>query len=135
LASELDSRIRGLLNEVLDPCSIGRGVPAGLLDMGMLCDLDLQSRTDGRVDVLATVRITSPGCTFGLYFENQIRARLEPLVEVESVEIVWDTSFDWSDDDMSDELKLRLRRKRDAAIARARASRAVTRQSASASAG
>jgi metal-sulfur cluster biosynthetic enzyme len=117
----LEPRVREAVNQVLDPCSIGRGVPAGLVDMGMLCGLELEPREQERVAVRLTMRVTSPGCTFGLYFDDQLRSQLERLEEVESVEIQWSSPFDWSDDDMSDGLKERLRRKRELVLGRAEA--------------
>jgi len=121
MTQPLESRVCEAVNEVLDPCSIGRGVPAGLVDMGMLCGLELEPRKQGRVAVRLAMRVTSPGCTFGLYFDDQLRSRLERLAEVESVEIEWSAGYDWSDDDMSDGLKERLRRKRERVLAQAAA--------------
>jgi metal-sulfur cluster biosynthetic enzyme len=118
--AEVEGRVREALNAVLDPCSIGRGVPAGLIDMGMIGGLELEPASPNRIRARITVRITSPGCAFGLHFDDQIRARLAPIEEIEEVEVLWNTDFDWSDDDMSDELKERLRRKRELILRQAR---------------
>ena len=108
--------IAAALNSVMDPCSVGRGVSAGLGDMGLVCGVDLTQRPDGRYDVRVTLRLTSPGCTFQMYFDQQVKARLRDLSHVAAVEVVWATEFDWSDDDLSDALKERLRTKRELAL-------------------
>ena len=111
------------LAEVLDPCSVGRGVPAGLVDMGMVKAVELSSASDGQVIVTVELRITSPACTFQPYFERGVRERLGAMAEVGEVRIRWDSEFDWSDDDMSPGLKQRLREKRHRLLAMADATR------------
>jgi metal-sulfur cluster biosynthetic enzyme len=110
----LEDLVRQAINGVRDPCSIGRGVPAGVDDMGMVCDVELQPRAGGGVRVRVGMRLTSPGCTFVPYFERELRTRVAAVDGIREVTIVWSRRFDWSDDDMSDELKQRLRRKREA---------------------
>jgi metal-sulfur cluster biosynthetic enzyme len=110
---ELETRVRTELSEVLDPCSVGRQVPAGLTDMGMVCSVECRPREDSQSHVRVELRLTSPGCSFQMYFDQQVSARLEQLAGVGSVEVVWSREFDWSDDDMSPELKGRLRHKRE----------------------
>jgi metal-sulfur cluster biosynthetic enzyme len=105
-------RVKDALQEVLDPCSVGRGVPAGLVDMGMVKAVEVGSAPDGRAIVAVELRITSPACTFQPYFEGEVRERLGELSGVGEVRITWDSEFDWSDDDMSPGLKQRLREKR-----------------------
>ena len=53
-------RVSEALQEVIDPCSAGRGVPAGLVDMGMVKRVGLSSTPDGRSMVTVELRITSP---------------------------------------------------------------------------
>jgi len=105
-------RVKEALQEVLDPCSVGRGVPAGLVDMGMVKAVEVGSTPDGHAVVAVELRITSPACTFQPYFEREVRERLGGLPAVGEVRIAWDREFDWSDDEMSPALKQRLREKR-----------------------
>ncbi len=105
-------RVREALQDVVDPCSMGRGVPAGLVDMGMIKDVGLCSTADGRSVVTVGIRITSPACTFQPYFEREVRDHLATIDGLDEVRIEWDSAFDWSDDDMSPALKQRLREKR-----------------------
>ncbi len=43
-AAALEERIRAALNEVQDPCSVVAGVPAGIVDMGLVRSLEVRSR-------------------------------------------------------------------------------------------
>ena len=117
-ASNVD-RISKALQGVLDPCSVGRGVPAGLVDMGMVKGVGLSSTPDGRCTVTVELRITSPACTFQPYFEREVRDRLAEVAEIDEVRIEWNADFDWSDDDMSEALQQRLREKRQHLLAMA----------------
>jgi metal-sulfur cluster biosynthetic enzyme len=116
-------RVSAALQEVLDPCSVGRGVPAGLVDMGMVKAVEFSSAPDGQSIVTVELRITSPACTFQPYFERAVRERLGEVSEIGEVRITWDSEFDWSDDDMSPGLKQRLREKRHRLLAMAEAAR------------
>lgn len=116
----LAARVRAAVNEVLDPCSVGRGVPAGLFDMGMVEQLEVRSGDAGPPGVEMKLRLTSPGCTFQLYFERELRERLDGLgIPEDRVGIEWSKRFDWSDENMSAELQSRLRRKRELVLRRA----------------
>jgi metal-sulfur cluster biosynthetic enzyme len=109
----LEARLREALNEVLDPCSVGRNVPAGLVDMGMIRGVRHRPLEGGGEHVVIELQLTSPACTFQLYFDEHLRGRLEEIEEVEEVEIVWRSEFDWTDDDMSEALKQRFRARRE----------------------
>lgn len=110
--------IQSALDRVIDPCSVGRGTPAGLRDMGMVTGISVDPLPDGGLCAEIDLRTTSPACTFHLYFEQQVRAQLASVAHVESVRIRWSEEFDWSDDAMSDGLKRRLREKRERIQAR-----------------
>lgn len=109
---ELRRQVTAALDGVIDPCSVGRGVPAGMPDMGLVCGVDVTGGSQARSDVRVTLRLTAPGCTFQMYFDQQARTRLQELPGVGDVELVWSDRFDWSDEDLSDDLKRRLRAKR-----------------------
>jgi metal-sulfur cluster biosynthetic enzyme len=115
-AVDLD-RVSEALQQVLDPCSVGRGVPAGLVDMGMVKGMALGATPDGRSLLTLELRITSPACTFQPYFEQRVREQLATVAQLDEVRIEWDREFDWSDDDMSPGLKQRLRQKRENLLA------------------
>ena len=109
--AELLALVTAALDEVLDPCSIGRGVPAGLPDMGMVVYADV-SAADGSTTLDLVLRMTAPGCTFQPYFEQQVRARLAQVPGLDRVELSWSEEWDWSNEDMSERLTDRLRAKR-----------------------
>lgn len=118
---EVDRRVRGALDEVLDPCSIGRGVPSGMVEMGLVEAVAVDRSDDGwGADVVVRLRTTGPGCSFQLYFDEQVRARIELIDGVRSVEVDWSDVFDWSDDDLHPAVKRRLKDKRDRQLARGR---------------
>jgi metal-sulfur cluster biosynthetic enzyme len=84
--------------------------------MGMVKGVRLDTSA-GRSTVTVELRITSPACTFQPYFEREVHERLDTIEAVDEVQIEWDRTFDWSDDDMSESLKLRLREKRQRLLA------------------
>jgi len=113
---ELRRQVTAALDGVIDPCSVGRGVPAGLPDMGLVVDVESTTRSAGLYDVRVTLRLTAPGCSFQMYFDQQVKARLDEVPGLGAVEVVWSDQFNWSDDDLSDDLKRRLRNKRQLAL-------------------
>jgi metal-sulfur cluster biosynthetic enzyme len=117
-AAKIEQRVRSVLNQVIDPCSAGRGVAAGLADMGMVCSVLVKEHGDGPADVRVELRLTSPGCTFQLYFERELHRRMADCADVNELEIVWSSQFDWDDHMMSPQLKERLRRKRETVLRR-----------------
>jgi metal-sulfur cluster biosynthetic enzyme len=112
LPVELEQRVRAALDEVVDPCSLGRSVPAGLVDMGMVCDVSVVGQDGADLDVRIELRTTSPGCAFQMYFDEQVKARVALLDGIGRITIDWNADFDWTDDDMSAGLKERLRARR-----------------------
>jgi metal-sulfur cluster biosynthetic enzyme len=124
--ASLEQRVREAVNNVADPCSVGRGVPAGLVDMGMLCDVSVEQSPEGGAQAHIVLRLTSPGCTFQLYFDRELRDRLSVIEEVRNVEITWSKEFDWSDEDMNADLRARLTAKRAAMLERVAAAKRAT---------
>lgn len=111
---DLLPRINEALDKVVDPCSVGRGVPAGLLEMGMVSSVCIVDGERGpRANV--TLRVTSPGCHLQSWFTERVTDEIAQVSGIEGVDVSWSTDFNWSDDDMSESLKARLRAKRRAA--------------------
>ncbi len=115
-------RVRGAVNDVPDPCSVAQGVPAGLVDMGLLCGVELTEaagggRTSAARDVLVRLRLTGPGCLYGVHFEREIRHRLEAMPDVAEIEIAFSREFDWTPDDVAPDVQQRLRERRERLIA------------------
>ena len=103
-----EADVRSTINSIVDPCSAGRGVPIGLADMGLVRDV----RVDGGA-VSVAMRVTSPGCTFAVEFDAQIRHRLR-AAGADRVDLDWDCeTFDWTPDDIEPAARERLARYRD----------------------
>jgi metal-sulfur cluster biosynthetic enzyme len=115
--ADLLAQVYRALDDVLDPCSIGRGVPSGLPDMGLVVRAKVECESDGSTRLDLVLRMTAPACTFQLYFDQQVRTRLASIAELDIIDLDWSAEFDWSDDDMSDALKQRLRDKRSRLLA------------------
>jgi metal-sulfur cluster biosynthetic enzyme len=82
------------INEIVDPCSAGVGVPIGLTEMGLIEELTL-----GDGHVVVTLMTTAPHCMFVGLLEEEIEQRVSALAWVKSVrversscETVWDDS-------------------------------------------
>lgn len=118
--SGLADRVLALVDEVHDPCSVSQGVATGLRSMGMVRSLELADAGDGRSVVQLTMRLTGPGCLYVVHFERELRDRIEALAEVARLELTWDDEFDWSPDDMAEDVKARLRERRERILAEAR---------------
>ncbi len=105
------------VNDVPDPCSVTRGVPIGLADMGLVNGIEVR-RVEDRWQVGLQIRFTSPACLFGPEFEEQIRARLATSEHIELIELQWSPDFNWSRDDIAPQARARLDRLRSDATRR-----------------
>ena len=98
--------VRDQVNEVTDPCSQALGVAIGLGDMGLVRELDVEPHGDGW-SVGLTLRLTSPGCLYFVYFEDSIRQRIvDPAIR--SLEISFDSGLDWTPEAMALSAQRRL---------------------------
>ncbi len=113
----LAGRVRSAVNDVPDPCSVSQGVPTGLVDMGLLCAIDVEPPVDGRSSVTVRLRLTGPGCLYAIYFEREIRERVEAMPDVRQIEIDFSPEFDWSPDDIAPHVQEQLRERRERLIA------------------
>lgn len=85
------TRIRTILDEIKDPCSVAASTPMGLDEMGLVRSLEVDP--DGRVAIV--LRLTSPFCEMVPYMRNEAIARIEALPGVTSVVIEHDSGLDW----------------------------------------
>lgn len=91
---ELTGLVRAAVNNVADPCSIARGTPIGLVDMGLLVDLTITDSEDG-ASVALVLRITAPGCLYWTHFESAVSEEVLRIGGVAHVECNWHEDFDW----------------------------------------
>lgn len=106
VAALLD-RARAALNDVVDPCSVAAGCPAGLVDMGLVSDVRVTPGDDGW-QVSARLRLTEPGCMMGVSFLNAAQDRLRALPDVAAVHVSLDRGTEWTPAAQSEGYRRRL---------------------------
>lgn len=98
---ELRLRVRKLINEVIDPCSVVAGAPVGLVDFGLLRGIDLKQAPDHTWKVTVRLTLTEPGCMMGGPFAMRIREKLSSLHQVALVDVRIVSSGLWSEASMN----------------------------------
>lgn len=106
-SEEVVALVEGLANQVHDPCALAQGVSVGLKEMGLIREIRTKQKEDGVWDVVIRIRLTSPGCLYFSYFEEQL-ARLASAYADISVSVEWDSCFDWTRSDMSERVLKQL---------------------------
>lgn len=99
--------IRAALNEVVDPCSVVAGAPAGIDEMGLVRKLSV-SHAPGGAAIEVWIGVTEPGCLMGASFAVRARERLEALEGVASVDVQLDHQADWEPADIDPAYAKRL---------------------------
>jgi metal-sulfur cluster biosynthetic enzyme len=99
--------VRAALDDVHDPCSEAAGVPAGLVEMGLVRALDVDPSPDGVV-VRVAIGVTEPTCLMGPSLATGARRRLEAMPGVARVDVTLSDDPDWAPSDMSPEYQARL---------------------------
>jgi metal-sulfur cluster biosynthetic enzyme len=105
--ASVESRVRAALDTVRDPCSEVAGVPAGILEMGLVRSLDVHDGPDGAL-VRVAIGVTEPTCLMGPSFVSGARERLAAVPGVARVEVTLSSDPDWSPLDMSPDYRARL---------------------------
>lgn len=101
--AELESRIRGCLHEIKDPCSVATGHPLHLEEMGLVKSVEVDAEA-GRAVV--DLRLTSPTCVMVGFFVTEIQKLVtRSLPEIHDVQVHFDRGFDWTPDMMSEEVR------------------------------
>ena len=99
------------LNTIVDPCSRAAGAPAGLAEMGLVRQLEVQQSPEGaRIHVV--IGVTEPGCLMGAAFVNNVRKLLWALPGVAEVQVRLDQAYDWTPEDMAPVYQARLEQQR-----------------------
>ena len=63
------------------------------------------------------LRTTGPGCLYVVFFERELRVRIEALPQVATLDLAWDDAFDWSPDDLAPHVQAELAARRRRLIA------------------
>jgi metal-sulfur cluster biosynthetic enzyme len=105
--------VRAELNAVLDPCSCAAGVPAGLVDMGLVRGVEVSPGLTGAT-VSVRLTLTEPTCWMGYAFLTAARERLRGMagVALADVQLVFDGV--WRTDDMAPDYRRALAARRHA---------------------
>lgn len=109
---QLIEYVRKVADEVYDPCSMAMGLNIGLAEMGLVREIVTEPGPNGW-HVLIRLRVTSPGCQYFFYFQQELERRLLAHPEVVEVKVEWDEVLDWTPEDlaMSARQKLEARRR------------------------
>ncbi len=102
-----ENAIRAELNQILDPCSVVAGAPAGIDEMGLVRGLSL-NEAPGGVAIEVRIGVTEPGCMMGASFAIKARERLEALAGVAAVDVQLDHRADWDPADIDPAYATRL---------------------------
>ena len=101
------ARVWTTLNTIVDPCSRAAGAPAGIAEMGLVRQLEVQQSPEGAC-IRVVIGVTEPGCLMGAAFVNDARKLLRELPGVAEVQVSMDHAFHWSPEDMSPAYQARL---------------------------
>ncbi|MGY0064294.1 metal-sulfur cluster assembly factor [Streptomyces sp. LZ34] len=103
-----EARVRDVLNGIVDPCSITAGVPAGMDDMGLISDIQVQDDGAGGQRVSVKFGLTDPTCMLLGSFANEARERLAQLPGVTGVDVTLDHDMEWTPDLLAPHYQQRL---------------------------
>lgn len=96
----LERRVREQLQDVLDPCSCFTDEPVNIVALGLVEDITVNEHT-ARIELL----LTSPGCSYLPYIENDIERRVGAIAGIETVEIQEVTDQIWTRERMNSEVR------------------------------
>jgi probable FeS assembly SUF system protein SufT len=83
-------------------------IPINIVDLGLIYDLGIEERAEGRYFVGVKMTLTAQGCGMGPVIAEDAKTRIEALPQVEAadVQIVWDPI--WSPQMISEEGRKKL---------------------------
>ena len=103
---EIEAAVRTALDAVVDPCSEAAGVPAGLLEMGLVRELEIEADEKGAA-VRVTIGVTEPTCLMGPALACGARERVSAVPGVTEVDVRL-CDDEWMPSDMAPEYRTRL---------------------------
>lgn len=106
-ADEVDRFVREVSNTVHDPCGMAAGIAMGMDEMGLIRRIDAERDDEGRWQVHALVRLTSPGCEYFFAFRDNLQERASAHPQVSEVEVEWDPTLDWTPEALTPEARER----------------------------
>lgn len=109
----LREAILSALDEIKDPCSVASGAPLGLVEMGLIKQLDISDTGEVHIGLC----LTAPFCHMIAFFQKETTARIGALPGVTQVTLKPDNGLDWTPARMSAAAQERRRQLLDAARA------------------
>lgn len=106
-ARAVEHFVRTRADEVHDPCSMAIGLNVGLSEMGLIRDVVVSPAGPDWV-VHIQVRLTSPGCQYFFYFQEQLQSRLLSHPQIIRAAVTWDHHLDWTPEDMAESARRRI---------------------------
>ena len=91
---------RETADTVYDPCGMAMGLQVGLTEMGLVRSVTAERIAEGW-SVQLHLRLTSPGCQYFFYFQQELEARLLAHPEVAAATVRWDERLDWTPGDLA----------------------------------
>lgn len=111
METQLTDVVRKVVDEVHDPCSMAMGLKIGLAEMGLVREILTEPAPNGW-HVLIRLRVTSPGCQYFFYFQQELERRLLAHPEVVDVKVEWDEVLDWTPEDLAVSARQKLEARR-----------------------
>ena len=93
----LRERILAELDQIKDPCSVASGSPLGLVEMGLIKQLEISETGEVHIQLC----LTAPFCHMIAFFKKESSVRIGRLQGVTSVSLAPDNGLDWSPKRMS----------------------------------
>ncbi len=106
-AEAVEEFVRFQADRVYDPCSMAIGLNVGLAEMGLIRDVTV-APAGPNWEVWVNIRLTSPGCQYFFYFEEQLQARLLSHPQIVRADVAWDHRLDWTPEDLSAGVRARI---------------------------
>jgi metal-sulfur cluster biosynthetic enzyme len=97
--SEVATLVRSVANDVYDPCGMAMGLKLGLVEMGIVREVTAAPGDEGW-HVGVHLQLTSPGCQYFFYFQQELETRLTAHPDVSRVSIGWDNGLNWTPEDL-----------------------------------
>lgn len=106
--TELYASIEQTLEDIMDPCSIAAGAPAGLVSMGLVGDINIVQAANS-ADVEVTLFVTEPGCMMSALFQITAKQKIEQIAGIRNVDVKMDYGHIWGPEQMTPEYRERLK--------------------------
>ena len=104
----LRAEVLQMLNTIIDPCSAATALPAGLVDMGLIRELNFEPCADERWRCSVRLCVTHAFCMMTGVFVNEIDRRLRSHTQLGEIAVELDYSTIWTEEHMSPQYRARL---------------------------